>query len=419
MALAYLTSLYPATSHTFIRREVAALRRLGREIATFSVRSPAINELSGTEERVEAASTFILLAQPAAAFVRAHLTLLARSPLGYARTVWRALRHRPPGLRGLLLACAHFAEAMLLAYELRRRGIRHLHNHFANSAATVGFLASRYLGIGWSFTMHGISETDYPAGLLLPDKISAANMVVCVSWFGRAQAMRLVPPSQWSKFRVIRCGLSISELPRRTEHKQNPELIICVGRLSPEKGQAGLLDAFLRIRRQFPNAKLRLIGDGPERVRLERIADRLGLQQSVTFVGRLGEQKTLEEIARAGMLVLPSFMEGLPIVLMEAMALGVPVVSSRVAGVPELVRDGVNGLLFTPAQWDELGQCMTRLFEDPALGRRLAEEARATVEAEFDSDASARQLEEEFTRLLAMNSARSHWQVEHAVGAAG
>ena len=394
--LAYLTSQYPAASHTFIRREVEALRELGWAIDTFSVRPPGGGEAENGADRSEADRTFTILKQPAGAFLAAHLAELFSRPGPYLRTFGLALGHRAHGGRGLLLGIAHFAESVLLARELRRRGTAHLHNHFANSAATVGLLASRLLGIRWSFTMHGISETDYPAGLMLGRKIEAADLVVCVSWFGRAQGMRLVDPREWEKMHVVRCGLPFDRIPLKSA-TAGKKTIICVGRLSPEKGQAGLLRAFAKVRSSHPELRLRLVGDGPERGNLEALARELGISGAVTFTGRLPEEETLAEIARSDLLVLPSFMEGLPIVLMEAMAVGVPVIASRVAGIPELVEDGATGLLFTPSSWGELASGIDRLLGDETLQVRLAERAKAKVAAEFDTRKSAAELATLFT----------------------
>lgn len=245
--------------------------------------------------------------------------------------------------------------------------------------------------------MHGISETDYPAGLMLGRKIEAADLVVCVSWFGRAQGMRLVDPLEWEKMHVVRCGLPFDRIPLKSPAAAGKKTIVCVGRLSPEKGQAGLFHAFAKVRPSHPELKLRLVGDGPERSALESLAKELGVSSAVTFAGRLPEEETLAEIARSDLLVLPSFMEGLPIVLMEAMAVGVPVIASRVAGIPELVEDGKTGLLFTPSNWDELASAIDRLFGDETLQTRLAERAKAKVAAEFDTRKSAAELARLFT----------------------
>jgi colanic acid/amylovoran biosynthesis glycosyltransferase len=390
--LAFLTSQYPAASHTFIRREVEALRELGWSIDTFSVRRPGADEAVSRADKAEADGTFYLLKQSVGAFLAADAATLFSRPGRYLMTLRLALDHRAPGARGLFLGLAHFAEAVLLARELKRRRTTHLHNHFANSAATVGLLASRLLGIRWSFTMHGISETDYPAGLMLGRKIEAAEFVACVSWFGRAQGMRLVSADQWHKMHVIRCGLPFDRIPPKGPAEGNRRTIICVGRLSPEKGQAGLLQSFEILRPRHPELRLRLVGDGPERASLEALAKELGLLDAVTFTGRLPEEDTLAEIAGSDLLVLPSFMEGLPIVLMEAMAAGVPVIASRVAGIPELVEDDKTGLLFTPSNWDELASRIDCLLGDEALRTRLAEQAKEKIASEFDTRTSAERL---------------------------
>lgn len=396
MRLAYLTSQYPATSHTFISREVAALRELALTVETFSIRPPTQTELNDDALRKEAEGTFTVLRQPLTSFLAAQAIVLFTSPAGYFRTLARARAHRPPGLRGWAMAFVYFAEALVLARELKRRGITRLHNHFANAGAIVGYLTAGLLGIRWSFTMHGISETDYPAGLLLGKKIEAADFVACVSYFGRAQAMRLVSPDHWDKLHVVRCGLPLSALPTPSANRGGKR-IICVGRLSPEKGQAGLLEAFALVSGGAPAAELVFVGDGPEAADLRSRSQALKISDKITFVGRLGEQETLEQIAASDILVLPSFMEGLPIVLMEAMALGTAVVASRVAGIPELVEDGKSGLLFTPSNWDELAACVSRLLREDGLRRTLAENAKAAVAAEFDIKASANQLRSLFS----------------------
>ncbi len=393
--IAYLASQYPATSHTFIRREVTALRDAGVPIRTFSVRAPLADELKADSDRREAEQTYTLLTQPLTAFLRAHLGELARSPMTYVKTFALALRHRAPGLRAGLLSVAHFGEAILLARELRRGGISHLHNHFANSGASVGLLAARQAGIGWSFTIHGVSEFDYPAGLTLADKIVAADFVACVSYFGRAQAERLTNPDQWAKLRIVRCGLELDRLPARKDRDDVEVQIIAVGRLSPEKGFSGLLEAFARLP-AGNRARLILVGDGPLRAELDAQVATLGIGERVTFLGRLPEAETLSAIADSDLLVLSSFMEGLPIVLMEALALGKPVIASQVAGIPELVRDGETGLLFAPSDWDGLARALERLVGDRALRQAMGARGPAVMAREFDIAQSATALRDLF-----------------------
>lgn len=365
------------------------MRNLGVDLDTFSIREPSAAELEDPLIRTEVLTTYAVLNRPRSELIAAHLRFLISRPTAYWRTFVLALRHRAPGLKGLALSLAHFAEAVLLARELKRRDITQLHNHFANSAATVGFLATRLLRLPWSFTIHGISETDYPAGLLLGRKIEAADFVACVSYFGRAQAMRLVEPRHWSKLHVVRCALRFDELPSHAPASKNSVRIVCVGRLSPEKGQAGLLQAFSTAAAEIEDLRLVFVGSGPIESELRTITDSLDLNERVTFAGRLGEIDTMNEIARSDILVLPSFMEGLPVVLMEAMAVGTAVIASRVAGIPELVEDGKSGLLFTPSNWQELSGRIRDLARDRELRARLAATGRERVAVEFESSRSA------------------------------
>ena len=385
MPIGYLVSLYPASSHTFIRREVNALRAHGVDVRTFSVRTPRVAERTAKEDAESFAQTSYLLPMAPMRLVRAHLEMLLRNPIRYARTFHLALQHRVPGVRAFVWAIIHFAESMVLVRDLERQGITHLHNHFANSGATVGFLATRHLGMSWSLTLHGNSETDYPAGNLLPEKLAVADFVACVTHYGRAQAFRMISPELWHKLLIVRCGLDLRALPpaaRRERPSSGNVRLVCVARLVPEKGHVGLLQAFAKA--NVEAAELILVGDGSERARIEATIAELGLSDRVQVRGRLPEFETLEEIAKSDVLVLSSFVEGLPVVLMEALALSLPVVAPWVAGIPELVEHDVNGLMFAPAHWDELAECLRRILSDAALRERLAGPGRAKIEREFE-----------------------------------
>jgi glycosyltransferase involved in cell wall biosynthesis len=398
MRIAYLVSQYPAASHTFIRREVEALRARGVEIDTFSINRPSKGEREKGPDRVAFETTYYVLPPTLFRLISVHARAISTRPLSYLRTLGLALRHRVPGVKALVWSLFHFAEAILVARELERRADGHLHNHFANSGANVGLLASSYLGIPWSLTLHGISETDYPAGLLLGAKLKAAAFVACVSYFGRAQAMRTVSPEYWDKFTIVRCALDLSVLPARDRAVRTKLRVICVGRLSPEKGHLGLLEAFRDALARGHDAELVLVGDGPELERIEKSIERLQIGASVQMLGRLSESDTLAEVAKSDLLVLASFMEGLPVVLMEALALGLPVIAPRVAGVPELVEHGRHGLLFTPADWQDLTENLCTMLANGELRERLGREGRAKVEAEFEIGKAVVPLE---TRYLA------------------
>lgn len=387
--IAYLVSEYPATSHTFIRREIAALRAHGLDIVPFSIKKPAVPDEPGGP-MVE----HILGRRPHVYLLSVLAAMMAR-PVRFT-AAWRlSLVHRQAGLRGLLWSQFHFVEALTLARLLHRARITRVHNHFANSGATVGLLAARFLGLPWSLTLHGISETDHPAGALLPDKIAKAEFVACASWFMRAQAMRFVDQGHWPKIVVVRCGLTLTALPAATPIQAEERAairFICVGRLSAEKGYPGLLQAFGGMVAEGTDARLMIVGDGPLRRQVEEEIATRGLRDRVNLLGALPEQATLAEIAGADALVLPSLMEGLPVVLMEAMALGKPVIASCVAGIPELVREGETGLLFRPSDWLNLGKQMRRLARDPQLQMQLGQAGRAAVAAEFAIDRAVQPL---------------------------
>lgn len=383
MRVAYLTSQYPAPSHTFIRREVAALRARGLDIVTLSIRRPPAGARATPEDREETLRTSYVLPPRPGAVLGAVGWAFARAPGRALGCLRLALRHRVPGLRAWVYAFIYFVEALIVARWLRRAGAGHLHNHFANPAATVGLLAARYCGLPWSLTLHGISELDYPAGLLLPEKVAAARFVACVSHFGRAQAMRLCRPEDWPKLFIARCSVDAQRL-RPADRPENPvPVVISVGRLSPEKGQLGLVEAFAQVRRAGVPARLRLVGDGPDRARVEQAIAAAGLAGDCELLGQLSETETLTEVARADVLVSSSFMEGLPVVLIEALALGVPAIAPRVAGIPELIEDGVTGLLFHPGDFAGLAACLRRMLAEPALRERCAREGRTRIEREY------------------------------------
>lgn len=379
MTLAYLVSDYAAPSHTFVRREVAALRQLGIDVRPFSVQ-PCPPD-SGAES---------LLGRSPTDYVAALLWALFSRPLRLFSTWKLALTHRVGGIRALIWSQFHLLEALVLARIMRRDGLLHLHNHFANSGATVGMLAAHAAGASWSLTLHGISETDHPAGALLQEKVSRASFVACASYFMRAQAMRMVGTDQWEKMQIVRCGIDLARLPARAAADRRaeaaPPRIICVGRLSPEKGYAGLLHALAGLAADGAEFSLTIVGDGPSADAIRADAIALQLADRVSFRGALSEDAALAEIAANDVFVLPSLMEGLPVVLIEAMALGLPVVASRVAGIPELVEDGVNGRLFTPSDWDALRRTIEAVLADRNAWTQLGAAGRKRVEEAFQSE---------------------------------
>jgi colanic acid/amylovoran biosynthesis glycosyltransferase len=385
LKIAYLVSQYPAPSHTFIRREIAALRGLGLDIQSFSIR-PAESR-SEADVAEEARTLYVLRAGP----IRLAWSLLRtflRRPRRWLATLGATFRHRLAGLTPLLKSGVYFAEAMHLSVELERRGVTHLHNHFANPASHVGLAVTRYLGISWSLTLHGLGDLSGPSLPLLAEKVAACRFVVSVTRYGIAETQRRIPPGDWPKLHLVRCGIEVDRLPapqRRPVASGEPVEILSVGRLSPEKGQLGLVEAFARSVEGGLDARLVLIGGGPEETRIREAVAARGMGGRVELRGTQPEAAVLEAMARAHLFVLSSLMEGLPVVLMEALALELPAIAPAITGIPELVIHGETGLLFQAGRWDELSERITVLAADPALRARLGAAGRARVLAEFDA----------------------------------
>lgn len=368
--IAYVTSTYPAPSHTFIEREVNALRALGFDVRTFSVNRPDKSYLEARiwlgDRTILAETQYLLPAKPST-YAQAHLRAWAERPGRYLKTFFKALSHRPDGVKHLFKSVAHFLEAIVLADMMKAQGIERVHNHFANSSATVSYLASFFLGLKWSVTLHAHSETDFPACVTLPAKLYAADFVVAISNFMKAQALRILSPEHWHKVHNVGCGVDADKVwekyagAKRNRAPVRSIKFISVARLADEKGHAGLFEAFAKVKRRvYKRCMLTLIGDGPARERLEQLAIKMNLQGNISFRGALPEEETLAEIAAHDCLVLGSFMEGIPVVMLEAMALKTPFVVPAVAGIPEVcvLQPQPHGFMFSPTDWQSMSEKM-------------------------------------------------------------
>jgi len=382
--LAYVVAEYPKVSHTFVMREIEALRALGATVDTVSIRRTPESGLLSDADRRAAAETFAVLPAPPAAVVRAHARWALRRPRRYVRTLALALRMGGPGPRNRLWQLFYFAEAALLAAELQRRGTEHVHAHFINVASSVAMLSAALLQRSWSFTVHGPLEFDDVRGHAIPDKVRHATFVACISDYARAQVMRLVEPEHWDKLHIVRCGV---EPERYGAPRRSPAAtveLLSVGRLAQEKGFAVLIAAVAELVRAGEPVRLTLVGDGPERAALEALAQRELPPGAVTFTGALGASEVTARLTEADIFCLPSFAEGIPVVLMEAMASGMPVIATQIMGIPELVRHGETGLLVPPGRHEALAAAVRRLLRDPALRLQYGQAGRAAVVASFD-----------------------------------
>jgi glycosyltransferase involved in cell wall biosynthesis len=407
--LAFVCSEYPAISHTFVLREIEALRRLGISIATFSLRRTPPEKLLSERDREAAATTVAILPPRWGELLATHFGLALRAPRAYFGTLARALGLAPPGLRGRLWQFFYFVEAVVLWRECERRGIRHLHVHLANAAADATMLAV-HLGSAlepqrpwsWSFTMHGPTEFLDLRHYRLAAKLESASFVVCISDFARSQLMALCHPDRWSRLRVIHVGIPVGQFTRATPPPSPGagNRILYIGRLVPEKGQTVLLEAVAELARRDLDVEVTLAGDGALRPELERLAGRLGISSRVEFPGAVGQDELRDLYEAATVFCLPSFGEGVPVVLMEAMAMEVPALSTRIAGIPELIEHGRDGLLVPPGRADELAAALESLLTDPGRHRELAAAGRQKVLSEFDAERSAEQLRDLFGEML-------------------
>lgn len=384
LRIAYLTGEYPAVSHTFILREVLALRALGLDVITCSIRRTGPEHHRGPEEREAAASTFYVLdaAKRPANLIRA-LGWSLRRPSALWRTLRLALRTRAPGVKATVWQIFYLLEAMVLARHLIRRGATRIHNHFAMASSSVAMLASELSGIPYSFTLHGPADFLETKYWRLDEKIARARFVACISRFCRSQGMLFSDWRHWPKLRIVHCGVDPARYGTDTLRPAGRNVLF-IGRLAAAKGVPVLFDAFARVRAGEPDARLTLVGDGPARAALEARAAELGLTDSLRFTGYLSQEEVAEELSRADLFALPSFAEGVPVVLMEAMASGLPVVTTRIAGIPELVEDGVSGRIVAPGDVDAFAGAMAGLLAEPETARRMGEVGQAKVRAEFD-----------------------------------
>lgn len=402
--VAYLTGRYPDISHTFILREVAALRTLGTPVDTYSIWRTDPERLLSEADREEDARTYTALPLPVPALLLAHLHALVRAPRAYFSLLGAAFSVAVPGIRGRALGLTWFAEAVLFWHRMRARGTTHVHAHLQGTAPTVALLIARFGRAAggprtWSLTVHGPTDFYNVDRERLPLKVREATFVVAISDFARSQLMGQVEVEHHDKIEIVHCGVDPDHFaPTDRPASAGPLRLLVVARLAPVKGHAVLLQAMHELVSEGIDVRLTVIGDGPIREDLSRLVGELGLDDRVALLGSVGQDDILAHFEEADVFCLPSFAEGVPVVLMEAMALGKPVVASQIMGVGELVEDGVNGLLTRPGRADLVAAALRRLHGDPGMRRRLGEAGREKVRAEFTSELAARQLAEHFRR---------------------
>lgn len=392
MNIAYLTPIYPMPSQTFIRREIAGLEAQGFTVHRFTLRR-FVGKLVDEADRIEQERTCSILEAGAFALAKALVLEVLRQPRRWITAAAATVRIGLRSERGLFRHVIYLAEACFLRRRLVQCGARHVHAHFGSNSADIVFLCRLLGGPPYSITIHGPEEFDAPRPLSLQTKIHHASFIIAVSQFTRSQLYRWCALEDWWKIHVVHCGLdqlfmsaAVSPVPERPR-------LVNVGRLSEQKGQLLLIKAAAQLRDQGLEFELVIVGDGPMRGEIEQLVDQLGLRDSVRITGFLDNYGVLQEIVAARALVLPSFAEGLPVVIMESLALHRPVISTYVAGIPELIEPGVSGWLVPAGELELLVAAMAEaLMAEPAELERMGRAGAARVAERHNALTEARKL---------------------------
>ncbi|NCB26148.1 MAG: colanic acid biosynthesis glycosyltransferase WcaL [Bacteroidia bacterium] len=390
MKIAYLVNQYPSVSHTFIRREILELERRGHELIRLTIRNSKtplvdpldLDELLRTQALLDSSFLSLLSALVRAVILR---------PVGFFRAFSMMWRLNRASNRGFLRHLAYLVEAILLSDICKNYQVLHVHTHFGTNSASVTLLAKILSGLTYSLTIHGPEEFDAPVALSLRQKVKEASFVLVISHYGKCQLHRWTDSEDWIKIYIVRCTVDDDFFLEAQPVPKNAVALVCVGRLSAQKGQLVLLEAFGRALKNGRKIKLILAGDGEMRQTIEKTIQKHQLNEHVEITGWISGERVRELLRNSCGLVLPSFAEGLPVVIMEAMAMGRPVISTFVAGIPELVRDGVNGWLVPAGDVDALVDAIVKLTDTPpeqltAMGKRGTEAVRANhqLQAEID-----------------------------------
>jgi glycosyltransferase involved in cell wall biosynthesis len=380
---------------------VLGLRAEGFEIHTASINPPDRAEAAMTdEERSEYKSTFCLKRTPIPAILAAVCSSFLAAPSGWFRGLFRAVRLGGTEPRQLALYLAYFVEALMVGRWMQRLSLNHLHVHFGTPAASVGMLAARTFGFGLSLTIHGPDEFYDVSPNRLPDKIEAASFICCIGRYCRSQLMKISAPRNWNKFEIAPLGVNPDDFPPRPEPSGGTFQLLCVGRLAPAKGQMILLQAMERLIAGGRRVRLSLAGDGPDRAELEKFTQANQLQDYVVFHGAVNQTQVRALFREANAFVLPSFAEGIPVALMEAMSMEVPVISTQITGIPELIESGKDGILVMPSDVEALAEAIAKLMDDPAFRQSIAAEGRRKVLRDYNLPVNIKRLARIFERRL-------------------
>lgn len=395
--IGYLINQYPKVSHTFIRREIAALEALGHIVERFTLRATK-ERLPDEDDRAEIARTRAVLSVGVLGLMGALLKCAVTRPIRLWRALVLTLKIGWRSERGLVINLIYLAEACVLLGWVENR-IRHLHAHFGNNPATVAMLCHALGGPPFSFTPHGPEEFDRPELIAMTEKIERAAFVAAVSSFGRSQLYRWCGYRYWPKIQIIHCGLGQAILDSEVAPIAADRRLVCVARLGEQKGQLVLIEAAAKLAASGTPFELVLVGEGELRPEIQRQIAHHGLGDRVRITGWMDHHGVKKEIEAGRVFILPSFAEGLPVAIMEAFAYGRPVLSTYIAGIPELVLPGENGWLVPAGSVDKLAEAMRQALETPIEEiMRMGRQGKLRVKERHDIRASAQRLSDLFER---------------------
>jgi glycosyltransferase involved in cell wall biosynthesis len=421
----YILRSYPRLSQTFILHEVLALEQLGVALRIFAITNPREPMAQAQVAEVRAPVQYLedITRRPRTTIMREHLRTALESPRRYAATLRYVLRNKEIDTAytaSSRFECFH--QAIYLARQLRRpdNTIGHLHAHFAHDPALIALLAHMLTGISFSFTAHARDLFQIPRQSLV-ERIAAASAVLTCCGANLAYFDEVVPPELRAKVRLIHHGVNLEGFQPRDENQEprtknqrdpsgsqfsvlgsEPPLILSVGRLVAKKGFPDLLRACALLKQSGQRFRCAIYGDGPLRAELTELIDELGLAGDVALPGECSQRELIPIFQQADIFALTPFVtedgdrDGIPNVLVEAMACGLPPVSTAVSGIPELIRHEYNGLLAQPRDITELAAHLGRLLGDAQQRKQFGAAARQTVVEHFDLHAAARQIAELF-----------------------
>jgi len=401
--VAYIMSRFPKLTETFVLYEILEAERCGAQVEVYPLRREKYKQMHAEAEDVVARAHFTPWLSMAILF--ANVQQFCRTPMKYLGTLAAMIWANLGSLNYLSGAVLYYPKSVFMAVDMKRRGVRHVHAHFASHPAATAFVIHRLAGIPFSFTAHG-SDLHCDRHMLT-EKVAEAASVVTISNYNRELILKECGERFDDKVHVIHCGVDTTQfrprsMPTVYDQGTGPMSIVCVGTLHEVKGQSFLLEACSLLKQQGIEVCCNLIGGGPDFDMLESKAKELGIDQQVVLHGPQTRDQVLAHLQQADVLAAPSVptssgrREGIPVVLMEAMASGVPCVASRLSGIPELITDGC-GLLATPKDAGDIAAALKKLHESAELRQQLAISGRQRVQDEFDLSKNAQTLMEQFT----------------------